>query len=142
MISVSYPAVMRIILRNQTNFNKIFMHYSEDSVMVLDSFLRFCREFDLMPALATNEQCKLVFKLVNFSEASDGDVFTLDQEEFMEAVVRLGIYYGPADDDKPYNFDVDSEVARAFAAALTHMNSASGTPDGLNITFAKPKARK
>ena len=53
------------------------------------------QDFGVVPALCTLTQVEAVFDSVNACQDADDDGDTLDGLEFNEALVRLGVLYGP-----------------------------------------------
>ncbi len=53
------------------------------------------QDFGIVPALCTLAQVEAVFDSVNACQDADDDGDALDGLEFNEALVRLGVLYGP-----------------------------------------------
>ena len=88
----------------------------------------------IVPTICSEHQLEDVFELVNHSEAADGDTDTADQEELIEMMVRIGVYYAPGE----YDLTQSKQVALAFTALLLHLNEAPKAAE-INVKFSKSK---
>lgn len=135
MISVSHPAVMKLILRNQSALTNIFTHYTVDGIMSWACFKDFTKDFNIVPSLLNFAQLHEIFVLVNAGEAADGDISSFDSEEFIEALVRISIVYSRDEYDLSDSF----QLALAFEALILTFNRAS--VEGLDISIAPSKKK-